>query len=126
MSQLPRISEAELTVMKLLWEADGPLATADICEALSERMRWDRSTVRTLLKRLTDKGAISEERLPGVRYRPLVEERDYVEEQTKRFVDTLYSGSAARLVASLVRTKGLTEHDMEELRGFFNKEKEGL
>ena len=48
--------EAELEVMKILWQEKSPVTTGVIYKALFDKMDWDRSTVRTLLKRLSDKG----------------------------------------------------------------------
>lgn len=115
-----RISQAEYEVMKILWRTDGPVSTNDIYKELSEQMGWDRSTVRTLLKRLTEKGAVTIEKLSVISYLPVVSEKDYREAQTKSFVERLYGGSAGRLVSSLVENYNLTPSDIEELKNLLN------
>lgn len=115
-----RISQAEYEVMKILWRTDGPVSTNDIYKELSEQMGWDRSTVRTLLKRLTEKGAVTIEKLSVISYLPAVSEKDYREAQTKSFVERLYGGSAGRLVSSLVENYDLTPSDIEELKNLLN------
>ena len=121
MNPLNRISEAELAVMKILWNADGPVATGTIHKDLSEQLSWDRSTVRTLLKRLVEKGAVEEKKLDVLCYLPAVSEKDYRDLQTKSFLERLYGGSAKKLVASLVQSDKLTAEDIRELREFLNK-----
>ncbi|MDF2944085.1 MAG: transcriptional repressor, CopY family [Herbinix sp.] len=115
-----RISQAELEVMKILWQANGPVSTGDIYKELSEQMGWDRSTVRTLLKRLTEKGSVITNKLKVLNYLPVVSEKEYCDVQTKNFVERLYGGSAKRLVSSLVENYNLTTTDIEELRELLN------
>lgn len=115
-----RISQAEHEIMKILWRSDAPVSTNDIYKELSEQMGWDRSTVRTLLKRLTEKGAVTMEKLPVISYLPAISEQEYREAQTKSFVERLYGGNAKRLVSSLVENYNLTPSDIEELRELLN------
>lgn len=122
MKQVSRISDAEFAVMKILWDAGGPVTTGAICKMLSEQLSWDRSTVRTLLKRLTEKGAVEEQSAQVRCYLPAVSEQEYREAQTRSFLDRLYDGSVKNLVASLVQNEGLTKADMEELREFLDGE----
>ena len=121
MNSLNRISEAELAVMKVLWDSDGPVTTGAIYKELSERLGWDRSTVRTLLRRLAEKGAVEEKRLEVLSYLPTVSEKEYRDTQTKSFLERLYGGSAKRLMVSLVQSDELTSEDIEELREFLNE-----
>lgn len=117
-----KISQAELVVMQELWKENGPVSTGDLFKEISKRMGWDRSTVRTLLKRLTEKEAVIETKLGVISYIPAITEEEYLTEQTKSFVDNLYGGSAKRLVSSLVENYDLSQKDIEELREFLNKE----
>lgn len=121
MKPISRISEAELAVMKILWDSGGPVTTGAMYKELSETLSWDRSTVRTLLKRLAEKGAVEEKKAQVLCYLPTVTEREYRDAQTKRFLERLYGGSARNLVASLVQSNELTRGDIEELRDFLNQ-----
>lgn len=120
-----RISEAELAVMKILWDSDGPVTTGEIYKELSERLGWDRSTVRTLLRRLAEKGAVKEIKQHVLCYLPAVSEKDYRDIQTKSFLDRLYEGSAKKLVASLVQNNEFTSADIVELREYLNQGGDG-
>jgi BlaI family penicillinase repressor len=122
MDNTGRISQAELVIMQVIWKAGGPISTSDIYKELSEQMGWDRSTVRTLLKRLTEKGVIIMQKLQVIHYLPAVSESDYREEQTRSFLDNMYGGSAKKLVSSLVQSSNLTSDDIVELRNFLDEE----
>jgi BlaI family transcriptional regulator, penicillinase repressor len=117
-----RISQAELEIMKILWKTDEPVSTGDIFRKLSEQMGWDRSTVRTLLKRLTEKGSVVTKKINVTCYLPTISEKEYCDVQTKNLVERLYGGSAKRLVSSLVENYNLTSSDIEELRKLLHPE----
>jgi len=121
---ISRISQAEFEVMKILWKACGPVPTGYICQELFTELGWDRSTVRTLLKRLNEKGAVITQKIQVLCYLPAITEKEYCDEQTKSFVQRLYGGSATRLVSSLVENYNLTESDIEELRSLLKLEGE--
>jgi predicted transcriptional regulator len=53
------ISEAESLVMQAIWDR-GPLPTEDIVAAV-KHAKWGDATVKTLLNRLLNKGALSAE-----------------------------------------------------------------
>ena len=74
-----RISDAELEVMKVLWEARRELPVTVIREKLQERKGWEPTTIKTLVSRLAGKGVISQEKCGVFYYRPLVTEQEYNE-----------------------------------------------
>ena len=110
-----KISDAELDVMSVLWARPG-LAASDVHDALGTEKDWTSRTVKTLLDRLVEKGALSTEE-DGRRYLyyPLVEEGTYKAGAARQFVDQGFSGRAAPLVAHLADTRGLTADDIAEL-----------
>lgn len=135
MSDTGKISEAEAEVMKVLWAAQEEegrgfygLGTSEVVKILQAGKEWDRSTVRTLLKRLADKGAVLTEKqmsLTGRQeiflYRPAFPQAEYRQDQTKGLIARLYGGSAKNLVAALVDEKALTKEEISELRTFFEE-----
>jgi len=110
-----RISQAELDVMEIVW-ARAPIAATDVAHGLAENKDWNIRTVKTLLARLVEKGALSTEK-EGRRflYRPLIERDIYVGKAATRFVDRLFGGRAAPLVAQLAESKTLSDEDIAEL-----------
>ena len=119
-----RISDSELEVMRLLWEAVRPLPISDIRIALHQRKGWEPTTVKTLVNRLLSKGVLSQEKQKVFYYRPLVSQDEYKRWATNRLIDKLYRGSARNLVAALVDSASLSQGDIQELRDFFRMEDE--
>ena len=119
-----RISDSELEVMRLLWEAGTPLPISDLRIALHQRKGWEPTTVKTLVNRLVAKAVLAQERRNVFYYRPLVSQEEYKRWATNRLIDKLYRGSARSLVAALVDSASLSHDDIQELRDFFRMEDE--
>ena len=117
-----KISDSELELMDVLWRAGEPMPIAAIRTELEKRRDWDSSTVKTLLRRLCDKGAVEAEKRAAFYYRPLLSREEYQRWSTSSLIRRVYRGSARDLVASLVRGDQLTGRDLEELRALLDQE----
>ena len=110
-----RISEAEHAVMEVLWTRQTATA-ADVADDIAVQRGWSLTTVKTLLGRLVQKGAISSQ--PDGRrylYSPLIERSAYVGGESRRLVERLFGGSAAGLFAHLAEQEALTEDDLARI-----------
>ena len=110
-----KITDAELSVMQVLWEAGQPLSLNQVKAALDK----NGETVKTLLRRLCQKGAVAQEKRSVYYYRPLVAQDDLGQYQTQHLIDRLYAGSAKAMVAALVEHGQLQSQDVDELRALF-------
>ena len=116
---ISKITDSEVKVMRILWEAEDELPLADIRKILKQRSDWETSTIKTLLRRLCEKSVVLATKKEVFYYKPLVSEKEYSEYTTQNLIDRLYSGSAKNLVASLLGSKKLNSNDVEELRKLF-------
>ncbi|MDO4973453.1 MAG: BlaI/MecI/CopY family transcriptional regulator [Eubacteriales bacterium] len=117
-----KISDSELEVMRVLWEAGDALPITDLRQALHERKGWEATTVKTLVQRLVGKGVLEQEKRKVFYYRPLVSESEYSDWAVNGMVQRLFRGSAKALVATLVQSEGLSDADIAELRDYFKVE----
>jgi BlaI family penicillinase repressor len=114
-----KITDSEVEVMRILWEAGYELPIAEIRKTLEQKSKWETSTIKTLLRRLCEKGAVLATKKEVFYYKPLVSEAEYNEYTTQSLIDRLFSGSAKNLVASLLGSKKLDSDDIEELYTLF-------
>lgn len=56
-----QISNAEWRIMKIIW-MEGKQTSTDLIAVLSERFDWSKSTIKTLLFRLVEKGCLTREK----------------------------------------------------------------
>ncbi len=111
-----KISGSELDVMEALWQAGEPVPLAPVRERLERERGWDASTVKTLLRRLCEKGAVRAEKREVFYYAPLLSREDYRRWSSRAFLERVYRGSVRDLVANLVDSAELSDKDLRELR----------
>lgn len=110
-----KISSAESQIMEALWR--GVAMTPDeIVAEVGPANGWARNTVRVLITRLVNKGAIVGAKEEGrFLYRPLVERTDYLTAESQGLLDRLFEGKLAPLVAHFARHRNLTPDELEKL-----------
>jgi BlaI family transcriptional regulator, penicillinase repressor len=115
-----KITDAESQVMEVLWAAS-PLDGEGIAARLKDQ--WSRTTVRTLLARLVQKGAVGQTKAAGQRdqYAPLVGRADYAHEQSRNLIDKLFGGKVGPLFAQLAERADLTDEDIAELKALIER-----
>lgn len=114
--QSPKISPAEWEVMKVLWE-QSPRTANEVIEALPLDMNWHPKTVRTLLHRLTEKGAIHAEKSGRVSsFTPEVKEEACMREESRSFLDRVFDGGVSPMLAHFLEHEKISEEEISELR----------
>ncbi|MDX1536294.1 BlaI/MecI/CopY family transcriptional regulator [Arsukibacterium sp.] len=110
------ISNAELCVMQILWQQQ-PLSANEVVTALGNAKDWHEKTVKTLLNRLVSKGALGFDKDGrAYLYYPLVTEQDYQLQQSRTFVERLFAGRVAPLVAGFASQNKLNADDVQQLK----------
>lgn len=110
------ISEAEAVVMDVLWRRH-PATAEDVVASLAGRAEWAEPTVKTLLNRLLNKGAIRADK-EGRRYlySPLLARNAWLAQQSTGLVDRLFGGRVAPLVAHFSEQRRLSPADIADLK----------
>jgi len=116
-----RASESEMQVLSALWDKS-PQTAADLTSRIGKINGWTQATVKTLLARLVQKGAVTAE-ADGRRYlySPAIERADAVGEESQRFVDRLFGGRVSPLIAHLADREALTDTDIAEIEALLKK-----
>jgi len=111
-----QISEAESVVMEVLW-ARSPRSADEVIVALASHQEWQEATIKTLLNRLLNKGAITATR-EGRRYlyAAAIRREDWVSQESVGLLDRLFGGRVAPLVAHFSARQQLSQRDIAELR----------
>ncbi len=116
---IDKIADSELEVLKILWREKRAVSSTEIRNELQESKGWERTTILTLLRRLTDKNIINAEKGNVFQYTTNVSKEEYANYQTQGIIDKLYGGNAKSLVATLCRASKITEDDINDLRNYF-------
>lgn len=123
MENLPNITEAELEIMKVLWEKN-PLSANEIIASLPEEMNWSDQTVKTFLNRLLKKHALTHEKLGrSYLYYPAVTYDEYVKTENKSFLHRVYDGAVGMLFSKFLEQENLSEREIEHLQSLLERKK---
>ncbi len=109
-----RISDAEWEVMSLLWE-QSPRTPGEIIDALAQT-GWKRRTIRTLVDRLAQKGAIKAQSDGKRQYAPAVSRQACVRHESRSFIQRVFRGEPASFLLQLVKETKLTAAEIEQLK----------
>jgi BlaI family penicillinase repressor len=117
MKKIPRISETEWEVMKVVWEK-APCSAGQIIAALHQHdVAWHPKTVKAFLTRLVKKKALGF-KLDGraYLYHPLVRQSECAEAASVSFLERVFGGSFQPMLAHFVARKRLSREEIRELK----------
>jgi BlaI family penicillinase repressor len=117
MRKIPRISETEWEVMKVVW-ALAPCSAGQIIEALRQTdASWHPRTAKAFLNRLVRKKALGfSKEGRAYLYRPLVRREECVDAASESFLGRVFGGSFMPMLAHFVQRDKLTPEEIRELR----------
>lgn len=122
------MSDSEKEIMKLIWDHGGAMTISELLDLIERTGHdWKRTTVRTFISRLIDKGMlISQKEGRGARYVARISEEEYLKTQSVQFVNQVFGGNVSTLLTSLFGQQCLESKDIEELEKFWERGKEKL
>lgn len=111
-----QIADTEWRVMEVLWRKS-PRTAAEVVAELADEVDWTPATVKTLLHRLVQKGALRFEQ-DGKRYlySPAVQRKACVKDATRTLVERVFGGEPLSLVEYFVRSARLTPEQLQQLK----------
>ena len=114
MNRLPNLSELERRVMDFIWRRSSVTAS-EVRSGLEPKDRLADSTVRTVLRRLEEKGYLTH-RLDGraYRYEPTADRRRVAVQAVRRIIDRFCEGSVEQLLLGLVENEVIDERELGE------------
>ena len=117
-----RISESEWAVMEALWKRS-PQTASQVAKNLRRSNRWALNTVRTLLSRLVDKGALrATDNAEGIReFAPAVKREACVHAESASFLERVFQGAAKPLLIHFAANSKLTPKEVRELKRLFDQ-----
>ena len=111
----PSLSDLELKVMAIIWRNGGEASAKQIFTEMHEEFGYTRGAVYALIHRCIEKRTIEREN-PGFVCRSIVDPDEMRLGETKKLINTVFDGSASKLVSALVSHGEMTSEDIAELR----------
>lgn len=111
------LSDADWKLMNAVWAAGGTPSARDIHDALHPDTGWAYTTVKTLMDRLVEKGALAVTMDRNVaRYKSVLPRRRAIHTAARDLARRAFGGRVAPLVHHLIASERLSAADRAELR----------
>ena len=114
------ISKAEWEIMRVVW-TKGETTSTEILNILSQKTEWTSSTVKTLLKRLVDKGYLNTEKI-GKKfvYSALINEENTINNEVDEHFEKFCQRKHLAILEHLIETVPMTCDDITKLQDLLN------
>ncbi len=109
--------------MEVVWDGS-PVTANEVVARLARRTDWNPRTVKTMLNRLVNKGALNFQ-AEGKRYlyEPAVSRDACVRVESRSFLSRVFGGGAAAALLHLVEQHDLTPAEVDQLRRVLDEKK---
>jgi predicted transcriptional regulator len=125
-SKTYRLGDLQLKMMKVLWlrvEA----TVAEVHQALAAEGDWAYTTIATMLRKMEARGLVRH-RLHERKflYRPAVQAEEVTQGISTHFLNRLFEGSLADMVAHLLTTRQISREELARLEALIAERKKKL
>jgi len=109
-------TKSELEILQVLWEI-GPATVRDVNNELLKQKDVNYTTTLKFMQIMTDKGLLQrdESQMKHV-YRVAEDEQKTKAHLLDKFVDSMYKGSASKLVMQLIGNKKTSAQELQEIK----------
>ena len=118
-----QISNEEWRIMKIIW-MEGKQTSTDLIAVLSERFDWSKSTIKTLLTRLVEKGYLTREKSgKAFVYSALLTQDQSLDLVVEEVKDKVCSKRIVQVLENLIQASDFTLADLNQLQQVLEEKK---
>lgn len=107
-----KISDSELKLMELIWENE-PIRSGELVTRAFDSFGWKKSTVYTVIKKLSGKGFVKSE---NAVITPLCSREEVLTERSENLISKAYGGSLPMFLTAFLQKERITKAEAEELK----------
>lgn len=116
-----KLSDAEWTVMHVLWERS-PASARDVLERIGKQTGWAYTTVKTILTRLAEKGVLRERKGEGASlYSPRISRNSARRSAVRSLLDKAFDGAFGTLLQHMAAEERLSPRERAELEAMLER-----
>ena len=110
------ITDAELEIMKELWE-NKQLSLKELTEELNKKEPRNKNTIKTLLYRLIEKGAVKSinKNQKENKFKANISKEKYLKKENQSFLNKLYNGNTSNMLLNFVENKEISKEELKKL-----------
>ena len=119
--ETPKIFESEYRFCLILWEHE-PVTTVALVKLCQEQLGWKRTTTYTVIKRLGQRGILSND---NGTVTSLVSKEEAQASEIDELVEKKFEGSLPAFVAACTRRQKLSGKELDEMQQMIDRIREG-
>ena len=125
-SKVYRLGDLQLRIMKILWQR-AEAAVAEVHQELSREGDLAYTTIATMLRKMEARGLVRH-RLHERKflYRPQVQAEEVTRKISAHFIERLFEGSLADMIAHLLTTRQISREELARLEALIAERKKKL
>jgi predicted transcriptional regulator len=123
--RLPRPTDAELAILRVLWER-GPSTVRQVHESLSGQRAIGYTTILKLMQIMADKGLVARDETDRTHiYTPRRSEEHTQRQLLQDLLDRAFGGSALKLVMQALSAKKSSPEELAQIRQLLDEGERG-
>lgn len=108
----PKIFESEYRFCLILWENE-PISSGELAALCEEKLGWSKTTTYTVIKRLSDRGVVKNEKRVVT---ALVSKDEAQVSELDELMEKKFEGSLPAFIAAFARRENLSDEKIAEIR----------
>src|SRR5262245_4742516 len=123
MSNAPRPTDAELSILRVLWE-HGPSTVRQVSDELNRQRETGYTTVLKLMQIMTEKGLLLRDESSRTHvYRPKISQEKTLRQLVNDLLHRAFGGSAQKLVMQALAAKKASRAELDEIQKLIDEMK---
>lgn len=115
-SRLPKPTEAELSILRVLWQR-GPSTVREVWAEADRAQRTGYTTVLKIMQIMAEKGLVKRDETERSHvYEPVLSEAQTLRQVLGHLLERVFSGSAHKLVMHALASKKASRAELAEIR----------
>lgn len=108
---VPKVFESEYRMCLILWENE-PIRSAKLAELCKEQLGWSRTTTYTVIRRLSDRGVVQNNKTIVT---SLVPKEEIQLREMDELMEKTFENDLSAFVSAFARRQNLSDKDAAEL-----------
>lgn len=117
----PKVFESEYRFCLILWENE-PIKSSELVELCKEQLGWKPTTTYTVIKRLSERGVLKNEKTI---VSSLVSKDEVQAAEINEMVEKTFEGSLPAFVAAFTKHQKLTDKDIDAVQKMIDSYRKG-
>ena len=119
--ETPKVFESEYRFCLILWENE-PVKSGELARLCQEQLGWKPTTTYTVIKRLSERGVLKNERSVVT---SLVSKEEVQAAEVEEMVEKTFLGSLPAFIAAFARNRKVTEKELDEVQAMIDGFRKG-